>query len=81
MQVGRPELESRAGAAFRLRKQYPGRPQRVPPGTVTELSPWPSIQLVSSCKDVLIGEQLNADALRDERSEQAVVPLVLGTLP
>ena len=47
---------------------------------MTELSPRPSIQLVSSCKDVLIDEQLNGDALGDERPEQAVVPLVLGTL-
>ena len=72
---------TRAGAAIRLRKQYPGRPQRVLRGTVTELSPRPSIQLVSSCKDVLIGEQLNGDALWDERPEQAVVPLVLSALP
>ena len=72
---------SGAGVAVRLRKQYPGRHQRVLRGTVIELSSRPSIQLVSSCKDVLIGEQLNGDALGDERPEQAIVPLVLGTLP
>ena len=72
---------SGAGVAVRLRKQYPGIPQRVPPGYSTEFSPRPSIQLVSSGKDVLIGEQLNRDALGDERPEQAVVPLVLGALP
>ena len=65
---------TRAGAAVRLRKQYPG-------SAVTELSPRPPIQLASSCKDVLISEQLNGDALGDERPEQAVVPLVLDALP
>ena len=50
-------------------------------GAVAELLARPSIQLVSSGKDVLWGEGFNGYALGNESPKQPVVALVLGALP
>lgn len=50
-------------------------------GAVSEFLPWASIQLVSSGEDILVGEALDRSSLWDKGPEQAIVSLVLRTLP
>lgn len=50
-------------------------------GAVSEFLPWTSIQLVSSGEDILVSEALDRSSLWDKGPEQAIVSLVLRTLP
>src|SRR5699024_2618827 len=50
-------------------------------GAVSEFLPWAPIQLVSSGEDILVGEVLDRSPLWDKGPKQAIVPLVLRTLP
>lgn len=50
-------------------------------GAVSEFLPWASIQLVSSGEAILVGEALDRSSLCDKGPEQAIVSLVLRTLP
>ena len=50
-------------------------------GAVAKLLARPSVQLISSRKDVLWSEGFNGGTLGHEGSEQPIVTLVLGTFP
>ena len=73
----RPRVPQPSGCVYSVQERF----KQLLRSAVAELSAGPSVQLVSSGEDVLVGELLNGLALGEEGPKQAVVALVLGPLP
>lgn len=71
--------ESAAAVMLRIRSR--GKHRIVPPGYGSELLPWAPVQFVGSSEDILVGVLFKRCPLGDESPKQAVVALVLETLP